>query len=270
MLNDQIAYLWKELNSKREENSRLSPKMNQKMIYVFEFMSSNRSWLDSLGSSEYYISLKSCFSFKSTEKLPIGQYFNLEDLVLLKLHESDDDNKFTLYFIDKYEAYNKQRNFKIRSIVLESTDQIISPLVTNMLKSNQIVFKLNPQNVDQIISLRNVSLIKTLTESEQINFNLFSSVSSTNFDEIYKENTTSLFYVKENENYLVDKFLSLFFVDLASDYDLNEFSFVQLNGKILNICEENCCFDFFCSICKSADLDQDLGSSQLNFDSNNK
>ena len=31
--------------------------------------------------------------------------------------------------------------------------------------------------------------------------------------------------------------------------EIKLFDFFQISGKIMNICEENCCFDFYCSNC---------------------
>ena len=108
------------------------------------------------------------------------------------------------------------------------------------------------------------------------NFNLYSSIGVKNFNELYKENSNYLCYTKENENFLIQRFLFDSFFYLKNDYDLNEFEFVKISGKIMNICEENCCFDFYCSICKSSnnfvhsDYQHNIESSQLNFDSSSK
>lgn len=108
-----------------------------------------------------------------------------------------------------------------------------------------------------------------------MDFHLYSKICTKKYTE---GNSVYTMYTKETESSLIDSFLSLVFAELKSDHDLNEFDFVRLNGNIMNICEENCCFDFYCSICKSSNNLNDnnfrenlnMNSSQLVFDSANK
>ena len=57
-------FLCKKLNLKRENRSKTSPKSVQKFIYIFEFISINRSFLTELGSSKEFLPKDSFLSLQ--------------------------------------------------------------------------------------------------------------------------------------------------------------------------------------------------------------
>ena len=64
LLDDQIPYLWAQMNTKRRKDPKFISKSCPKTVYMFEFMNSNRSWLDPHGLSNTYLKLDTYNSIK--------------------------------------------------------------------------------------------------------------------------------------------------------------------------------------------------------------
>ncbi len=78
-------------------------------------------------------------------------------------------------------------------------------------------------------------------------------------------------------NFTQNWFFHKVFTELDSDMFLREYDFVKITGRIINLCDEHCSFDFYCSNCKDQkiekynqrdDDDNITSCSQLNYDSN--
>ena len=67
----------------------------------------------------------------------------------------------------------------------------------------------------------------------------------------------------EGKNVFNSKIIRGLITELLDDniQHLKKFEFFQITGKIMNICEENCCFDFYCSNCMSNEKSKSNASS---------
>lgn len=84
-------------------------------------------------------------------------------MIVLKLHECNNGEKFRVYFVEKFEAYAPQKKFKIKKFELESINQFDNPQVLTKLNENLILFKLNENENDSCICLKNILCNKSIS-----------------------------------------------------------------------------------------------------------
>ncbi len=191
-------------------------------------------------------------------------YFNLTNIIILKINESSVDEKITLYFIEnKLNSINK-----IESIEFESLKQINDCLILINLRKNYIINtsignqKLMMKNVS-IKSINNGKLSFALNKIKMIEINIL----------LLKEfklesNLSSSILLKENEiNFNADnKFVidtSIPYLTNQNEFDLNEHEFVKIIGKVMNINQDKSRLDLYCLKCSNRTHHEIIEQSSL-------
>lgn len=149
--------------------------------------------------------------------------FNLINIVPLKFHENE--NGFTLYFLNKEPENN---NYKLKSIHFDYIDQFLDILTLKLLKDNFIL-------LENFMILKNIQVNNNLN---RLDFELTSSY--------YSSIETKTEYFENDSNIIQEKIFNNNLTDL--NIELN--SFFKITGKVMDICEENCCFELNCCKCK--------------------
>ena len=100
-------------------------------------------------------------------------------------------------------------------------------------------------------------------------FGLFSSIEPIDLSKFNQIKEKNSLYYDPFDSISLRKLIYSNITELKNDYNLSEYEFYRVTGIILNICEDNCSFDFFCQNCQNRDTDMEdtnAQSSQLNFD----
>jgi hypothetical protein len=277
-LDEELNFLWFAMNENREKQAKPKIKAYQKIIYVFEYMKANRSWIDPLGPSKSYLPPKSYASLGQARRdfeqsKMVNYFFDLTDVIALKMvindQQENDQEELTVYFVDKQTAYNEmgiRQKEAISQLTFNSASQFDnSSLLADRLKANFITYKTKTLDSFQLICLRNVYLKSfQQTEVSRLNCNIYSAVSLRDVDEFPQR----VEYRMQDERGLVQTFLNAQFIRLNKLVNLNETRFVRVEGKIINICDETSSFEFVCPHC--ATLEVAARENQLIFDNMNR
>lgn len=255
------------MNIKKQKNGLETLKKQPNIVYVFEYLGSSRSSLDDYGASKNYIQLSTFYSLKTVEqslnKSEINVlFFNLANIIVLKLHQYE--SKIFLYFINSYA--NKRSNLnelKIERIEFDSLDQI-HPDVFNRLKESFILLSDFRSAHQEAICLKNIFITKQAYQS--MGSNLFSSVCLANRSDIGRNDLIGNLADDGTDNLFDVKILNALVKDVLDEnvQQLKKFDFIQLNGRVINIAEDDCCFDFYCSDCKNNEILKSSGNNQEN------
>lgn len=162
-------------------------------------------------------------------------------MIGLKLYENIDSDEFILYFMSK--SYDE--NWKLEQITLQSLRQFSDLLVLTKLKQNYIVYKINSDHdclEQQLLTLKNVHL----SGSEANKSTCIGLKACPLYSSIVKAGDASE---------MADPFCSLFDIIIENVKQvhtprLKVHDVIELNGRVVNICEEECCFELACSQCK--------------------
>ncbi|RNA05915.1 hypothetical protein BpHYR1_042817 [Brachionus plicatilis] len=239
-LNDQITFLCQKMIKKRENKTKQSPASIQKFIYIFEFISANRSILTELGISKEFIQTDSFLSLRDLKSSNFElNWFNLFDIILIKMHLDVLENEYLIFFVEKSEF-----------------------LSNNGLK-NYILFQSNFECQSSVICLKNVGLDKSIIENSVL-FGSFSSVEAADPSQF------NSILLKHNYPYGKDRNLTKKFFDnklslWENDSKLKLYDFGLVKGNIISVYEENCCFDFYCQSCHNNQINSEF-LHQLDFD----
>ena len=189
------------------------------------------------------------------------EFFSLCNVIALKLHERESDKRIFFYFINVH----SNSTLKVECVEFQSYNQF-KMKIYNHLKENLIFSTLD----HEVILLKNIFLEKSPTKELNLGSNFFSSVSLVSASDRADDKITSLLDEDEAEDKsdFDSKIIRNIVAELLDDniQNVQRFEFFQISGKIMDICEENCCFDFYCSSCMTNEnLQPEVASVYLDY-----
>lgn len=178
------------------------------------------------------------------------------------MHFDEEKNEYLIFFIEKIE-FLSNIDLNVKSFRMQSIFHIKDKSMLSKLNENYILFNSYLDEQNSVICLKNIGLSNS--NSGIIIFGSFSSIESADLNEynsIIK--SSSNWTTKKNfTNNTFEKKLTL----LRNDNNLKAFDFGLVKGSVINVCDENCCFDFYCQICQNNASNSELiAESQLDFD----
>jgi hypothetical protein len=251
LLDDQISVMWAEMKARRHARSKTPiNSAYQRVIFVFEFMNGGRSSLQPLGSSNNHLRIPSFNSIRAlggiVQQNSIDKMlFNLNDIVPLKLIElpeglmsQEGTIQHVLFFVDR-------RAERVYSIGLQTISQFNDSGLLETLKENRVVVQ---STSGFHTSLRNLFLFSSSTGDFKLDSNLFSSI----------ETAAAVSLNNESSDYFdppvaldEDVFVDSVFPVLEDDSAVKPYDFVNLSGRVINVCEDGFNYGFTCSLCNS-------------------
>lgn len=266
------------MNEKLKAKSRPTLKSYQKNIFIFEFMSSNRSWLDSFGSSNNYISLPIFSSLKvihfisrflrpllfldhlknvtnHIQKNKLKKlFFNLNNLILLKLVDLNDGHfSYSTQTTASAESKSYMVFFVDKTSLTKSSDSSQTPSIYSIglqtpsqINSSQLLANLHKNYIavdDNGLKEEDIVCLKNLQleETDSHDFKLDSNL-YTSFDLIKSDSLNDLNYDLELQeaNFFDNQTIDVRKLFNEPSREVKEFEFVQFTGQVINTVLEDC------------------------------